>query len=335
MIKKIIIFVMFIAFPSIVFAQKKHGLFVGVGIYSEKSGLTALDSPTDDAKQMCRAFSEDCSKNNTTLLVNAEATRQNIFKFFRYYQSIAADGDLFVFYFSGHGTLFPDRLSEELDEENALKIVVGKNSSRLGAKTEKYDSAIIPFDSTANTDKKIWRNLILDDELYRIFADFTKKGVRVVFISDSCYSGGQAKTLGFPNKKELEVKDKLGEAKFLDWTSAIGIKNEDDLNKQPLVQKQFKPDPSLVNKYILVASSQDDQPSFSKNPVTGFDASLFTYCFLEVFNQYKKSREPFTFEVISNEVRTMVENEAKKWSMQQSPKVDNSFYKANGSISVF
>ena len=75
-------------------------------------------------------------------------------------------GDLFVFYYSGHGGQQPDFLSATKDELD------GKDEPLLA-----YDKQII------------------DDELNEIWLSLAK-GVRVVMISDSCNSGTNYKNIG-------------------------------------------------------------------------------------------------------------------------------------------
>lgn len=304
-------------------AGNEYGVFVGVGKYPREADV--LSSSANDAREMCKAYSSSCGNGTVKLLRDESATRQNILQSILGFQKIVMKGDLFVFYYSGHGTLFPDRFSEELDE----KITVRISKNRTG---EKFDAALIPYDSTQNSDEKTWRNLILDDELYKLFAGFTQKGARVIFISDSCYSGGQAK-----GGLELSIKKRssLGKAKFLDWKDAIGIKSESELKKGVLIQKDFKSDSSLENRYIMVASSGENQASFSQNPDTGMQMSLFTYYFLDVFNKYKKSGKVFTFETVINEVNPQVVKYAEANGESQSPKIDVSFYKESLRIPVF
>ena len=126
---------------------------------------------------------------NTTLLTDGQATRDGIIGAIKDYQAKAAAGDVFVFTYSGHGTLFPDDRSEEIDEQESLEMA---DYYPLN----KYDSAICPIDLRSNTSGKPWNNLILDDELYALFSGFTSKGALVVFISDSCHSGTLAREIG-------------------------------------------------------------------------------------------------------------------------------------------
>ena len=65
-------------------------------------------------------------------------------------------GDLFVFYYSGHG---------------------GRKKDTSGDEADKYDETLVAYDKE-----------ILDDELAKLWLEFAP-GVRIVMLSDSCNSG--------------------------------------------------------------------------------------------------------------------------------------------------
>ena len=162
-----------------------------------------LLTSTNDAEKMREKLIADFefAEKNTSLILDINAKRNLIILEIEKYLKIANSGDIFVFYYSGHGTIFPDSKSEELDEV-------------------KYDNALVPIDSAEATSGKVWKNLILDDELFELFKKFTNKGVGVIFISDSCYSGGQSKPVFNIN---------LGKRKTLTPFQALGIEKWEDL----------------------------------------------------------------------------------------------------------
>lgn len=101
---------------------------------------------------------------DTRQLLDAEATGDALRAGIRERLGAAGPGDTVVFTYSGHGTWVPDRDGDEPDRR---------------------DEALCPHDIST-------RGPLLDDELFDLFSD-RARGVRVIFISDSCHSGTVAK----------------------------------------------------------------------------------------------------------------------------------------------
>ena len=114
-------------------------------------------------------------------LLNEQATRESILKNINDAASSLYNGDLFVFFFSGHG----DQVLDKNGDEN-----------------DKQDEALAAFDRQ-----------IIDDELPPLWAKF-RPGVRILMISDTCNSGtifrGQAlRAENFSLEAPLQIKASL------------------------------------------------------------------------------------------------------------------------------
>ncbi len=101
-----------------------------------------------------------------TVLKTAEATHSNILNALRYAASSLKAGDIFAFYYSGHGGQQPDFMSSDTDELDGM------------------DETLVAFDRD-----------IIDDDLNEIWLSF-REGVRIVMLSDSCNSGTNYKFAG-------------------------------------------------------------------------------------------------------------------------------------------
>ncbi len=137
----------------------KHALCIGInnypGIENDLSGCV------NDAKD----WAAELTKRGfgVSMLLDKEASKAAMIKAMQDLISKADYGDAAVITYSGHGTW-------EVDED--------------GDEPDKRDEALCPYDMATGP--------LLDDQLYEIFSE-RGRGVRLIFISDSCHSGTVAK----------------------------------------------------------------------------------------------------------------------------------------------
>ena len=91
---------------------RKYGLFVGVNNYPAPNQLAGCEN---DAKEMQKILATKYGFKlaDTTILLSAAATRKAIMDNLKLYAGKVEAGDIFVMHYSGHGSLFPDAMSEE------------------------------------------------------------------------------------------------------------------------------------------------------------------------------------------------------------------------------
>jgi hypothetical protein len=109
---------------------------------------------------------------STHTLLTKEATREQVKQRIANIAEQLEEGDFFFLTFSGHGGQVADFSGDEAE-----------NVTESGKK-DKKDETLCLFDGQ-----------LLDDELYQLWEKF-KKGVRILFLSDSCHSGTIAKGIG-------------------------------------------------------------------------------------------------------------------------------------------
>lgn len=256
-------------------AGKKYGLFVGINKYS--GGISELAGCVNDVTNVRATLMQKFGflAADTTMLTDGDATRDAILSNLLKYQAVAKKGDIFVFDYSGHGTLFPDNRSEDQDETELtyLEVMNDKGQMEVWYPRAKYDSAIVPVDARSTTSGKPWRNLILDDELAAIFAGFTQKGAQVVFISDSCHSG----TIGRAKAKMNFRTQSLA--------TVFGVRRFDDLNLEAPATTRTAGFPVPVNPlYIVLTGSKDNEFSLDARNLPQ-PMGLFTYNLLRQINK--------------------------------------------------
>jgi hypothetical protein len=296
-------------------AGKKYGLFVGINKYT--GGINELAGCVNDVTNVRATLMQKFGflQANTTMLTDAAATREAIIANLLAYQAKAQKGDLFVFDYSGHGTLFPDARSEDQDETNLTYLeVMNEDTGKMEVwyPRAKYDSAIVPVDARSTTSGKPWRNLILDDELAAIFAGFTKKGAQVVFISDSCHSG----TIGRAKKSSDPVRT-------TSLATVFGTRRYEDLQLDQPATTRTSGFPVPINPlYIVLTGSKDDEFSLDARGYAQ-PMGMFTYWLLNQINSAGGSR--LTYQATMTAVSKKVAEEAGKEDNNQHPQLDSRY----------
>lgn len=299
---------------------KKYGLFVGINDYPVSNKLEGAVPDAQNLKTLLETKFGFLAAN-TTLLTDAKATRANILSKLREYGRLAGVGDLFVFQYSGHGTIWEDAYSDEMDETQKVEVDIllgydrDGNEVRYKKPLDFYDSAICPVDEESTESGKIWGNLILDDELYTMFAAMTKKGANVVFISDSCHSGTVGKA----------VKNN-GKFRFTPPERALGVKDLSEL-KLTAPKNQKKVDSRNLNgRYITLAAAKDDETAMD-SPGGTVVGGLFTTKLIEVI---KASKTPLTYKRLMELVQPRVAKiSLDVFENNQHPQLDSRFGNIN------
>lgn len=230
-----------------------RALLVGITDYFAKDAPPLLGC-VNDAVDMAEFLVEKCgfSSSDIRLVTQRRATRAAIVERLDWLLDGVRSGDRIVFYFSGHGTQLPLR-------------------SPGGGGLQVYDT-ICPsdFDWTAAT-------AITDADFQRLFGN-VPAGVRFVWISDSCNSGGLNETFlkmvesTVPRYKQFPLPADIG------WR----LKTAEDLS---VVAQGFKSVAGKLRNVLFLSACTRSQKAVD----TEFDGrsnSAFTYHLL------RKLREP-------------------------------------------
>ena len=303
--------------------DKKYGLFVGINAYT--GGISPLKGCVNDATKMREAMigKFGFKAADTTLLTDAAATRDAILTNLQKYQTLAGVGDIVVVHYSGHGTLFPDKYSEEKDE---TKLIYMESPNDQGVmeviyERDRYDSAIVPVDVRSTTSGKPWRNLILDDELYAIFGAITRKGAQVVLISDSCHSG---------SIDRAKVTD--AEPRTQSLARVFGVRNFSELALEAPATTRAATLPPVKGLYIAMTGSKDDEFSLDVR-IGGVPMGLFTATLLANMPATMNPKLPMTYEVLMAKVSPAVSAQSTKLGNNQNPQLRVDY--GNPKMSIF
>lgn len=297
---------------------RKYGLFVGINAYT--AGINPLKGCINDATKMRDAMTTKFGFKtaDTMLLTDASATRAAILANLQKYQAAAGVGDVVMFHYSGHGTLFPDAYSEEQDETKMIYMEAPNDAGQMEVIYERgtYDSAIVPFDAMATTSGKKWRNLILDDELYAIFSAITRKGAQVILVSDSCHSGSIDRAV----PKGVQPRTQPLAAVF-------GVRRFSDLDfGTPTAKSGRKTPPPVKGLYLSMTGSKDDEFSLDAS-FGGVPMGLFTSTLLKSMPATATPNRPVTmsYQQLMTAVSAAVARQARVWSSNQNPQLNSDF----------
>lgn len=297
--------------------NKKFGIFVGINDYpGTKSDLIGA---VNDAKDLRSLLTSKFGflPANVALLLDNQATRAGIIAKIKAFGAKAGDGDVLVFAYSGHGSLWNDRYSDELDESNKVEVNADLgDGERYVVPLDYYDSTIVPWDSAETSSGKPWGNMILDDEFYALFAPITKKGATVIFISDSCHSG----TIG---------KAERSRVRFMAPEQALNVASIAALNlSAPKGQVTVK-ERNMNGSYLVLSAAKDTEFAMDSSGGT-VPNGLFTANLIQVL---KTAPPTMTYKRLMDLVRVKVSDvSSRSFSNEQNPQLEVRFGNANTRI---
>ena len=145
-----------------------HALVVGIDDYAHSR---ALKGAVNDAQDMARVLAR-LVDGKQRVLINAEATRAAFLEAWSDILAATRQGDVILLHFSGHGLRDTDDNSDEADG---------------------YDEFFLfqPF----GEDGAAFQEKLRDDELAVLFKQAKAREVTVLFVADTCYSGGLTRAI--------------------------------------------------------------------------------------------------------------------------------------------
>lgn len=221
-----------------------------------------LNAPEKDASDMqfiCKNLKP--AFQTTKLLVNDQAKKVNVVSYIENASKILEINDLFLVSFSGHGGMLPNYNSD--DEETG------------------YDQTWCLYDS-----------MIVDDELSKLWLKF-KQGVRILIISDSCYSGSIMKMVD-----EGKKRDKNGYfSKYIDEKLLLQIYKQNQVYYDSIL-KAPKTNHAVIKSKIIQLSACSD----TEETTDGHPNSIFTACLKKVWKSggFQSNYDNFLNEISKN-----------------------------------
>ncbi|MGG1940032.1 caspase family protein [Paenibacillus polymyxa] len=202
-----------------------------------------------DAKDM-KLISHSLNYDNTSTLLTASATINNVTTEIKKAATDLENGDIFFLTYSGHGGTTPDLNHDESD----------------------------------NTDETwcLYDGQLLDDELFELWFLF-KKGVRIIVLSDSCHSGTVTRARYYGLDVDTNF-DSINNNRYrfmpLEIASRTFKNNEDFYIKKIKRIVQNRNSNDLKSSIKLISGCQDNQTS-ADGDING----LFTEKLLKVWDK--------------------------------------------------
>jgi hypothetical protein len=231
-------------------------LLIAIDKYNQ-SEINNLQGCVNDLVGMELSLGSYCNKSSDLklhkrVLKNKEATRQAVIDGFKLFDS-ARDGDVCLFYFSGHGSQI-DAPKEFWNE------------------TDRMLEALVCHKDKDND------NLLIDKELsWLISRAQQNKAIHFLVITDSCHSGSNTKDNTFkvrsapPNINSRDVNAYLGRSDYAEIKNPAG----EIIRLSPPIGKHFKLGACLSSE-------------LAKEKVLGSDGKIrgvFTYALLQVLKE--------------------------------------------------
>ncbi len=240
---------------------KGHALVIGInrvnpGHYAGWDG--ALKVCEADANKIA-AYLKKQKFGSVTKLLTKEATRPNVISALDSLAAKSNTGDLVVVYYSGHGgNEIPDFNKDEDDPWS-----------------DRYDETWCLYDAQ-----------LIDDELYYQWKKF-KKGVRIVVVSDSCFSGDIAKLVVLAKKGPSKAMPKKEGEKTYQKNKKFYNKLVKELGSKELKTFKTNKKGKIVASLLQISSSQEFQTSNAETDQFP-NNSLFTAVFFKIIKSAKK-----------------------------------------------
>jgi hypothetical protein len=178
---------------------QKWALLVGISDYSDTAGYGDLSYCHKDALDMRNLLiSNGWMSSHIKVLLNESATQANMVAGIQWLTQNAARGTA-LFYYSGHGSFFPDKWSVFNNDES-------------------NDQCIIPYDANVAQ----YSNLIFDDQMAQYLSGC--KASKTVMILDCCYAAGFIDECGAEGRLIMTAAD-VHQMSYEGYSKHIPIEN--------------------------------------------------------------------------------------------------------------
>jgi hypothetical protein len=214
---------MLMALPAGQGVAKTLALVIGIDNYAH---IRKLDGARNDARDITGALQAAGAAKVITLL-DGDADRDHVVAAWRGLMASATAGDTIFLSYAGHGAQAPERVAgDEADGLDEFWVLAGFDPAHLD---------------------RTWRETVFDNELYAWFADADRRGVKIVFISDSCFAGGMERAVS-------------GQTRFVEFRGQSWLSSFVSYLASPSAVSAEPPVTRLPSNVTLVAATSESMP---------------------------------------------------------------------------
>ena len=252
-----------------------YALIVGIDTYAEP--LRALEGCVNDANAV-RDLLERRYQAQCAVLMNEQATRDNIIDGFRSHLGRARSGDSAVFFYAGHGSQVPaGGLFAKIESSGKLQSLVCIDSRPDG-----YD--------------------LVDKDIAVLISELADQGVHVTLMMDSCHSGSISRAAEEkPGATKPPLVRRAPDREEVHPPEAVvrrrNVSDAEALSMTLARVDGFKPDVS--GRHVLLAACESSQ---SAQELADQHHGLFTWCLLQVL---ESSDEGLTYDELYARVKSL------------------------------
>lgn len=198
-----------------------HAIVIGIDKYAFHPNLQGAVNDSVDLSGALKTRID----GQMTVLIDAQANRENFDRAWSDVLEGARDGDTLIFSFSGHGVtaVDDDAYRDEADGLDELLVLQPAIPDATGLDAKEY---------------------VRDDELFQLFRQAEEKGIRVVFVADACHSGGLSRQVLSPEISEAGLPFRLTQFSTRPSKPAIN-------------DAGFKPKPEVSENVIFISATNE------------------------------------------------------------------------------
>ena len=264
--------------PAVRGAKRRVGVFIGIAEFLDKR-IRRLETPDDDARAMDEVMRQVGQLDETFLLVNKQATFQNV------YHTICTQvaqrtgpGDTVIIYLSTHGA----RCSDTKDDER-------------GDEVDGLDEFLVLYNTNIDRLDTIRATALMDDAFGRWLQDLD--GREILVILDTCHSGGQA-----TDEETVRAKDLPKSMKYVKGLTMPGVPNDGDFDFWDGEMARTKD--IGQRDAVLLAAATAAQKAFERREG---DFSVMTHYLIELLKSGPRVTLKDAFEYVSHKVPDYVQ----------------------------